>query len=253
MECAEAGLVRGNVPGRQSFQALFEAVWPKLDPERAPWDELGEVSADPAAVDRHVGAILDLDQLDLERLKRRKLKVALDCVRGAGGVIMPRLLEDLGCEVVVINGKPDGWFPRDPEPTAESLKELGALVREHNCDIGFAVDPDVDRLSLVDEKGRALGEDMTLGAGRLPWFFARTPGPVVTNLSTSQVVEDVARAYDSPIFRTPVGEINVARGMQEHEAVIGGEGNGGVILPDVHLTRDAPIAAALILQYLDRL
>lgn len=221
----------------------------ELDPERAPWDELGEVSADPAAVDRHVGAILDLDQLDLERLKRRKLKVALDCVRGAGGVIMPRLLEDLGCEVVVINGKPDGWFPRDPEPTAESLKELGALVREHNCDIGFAVDPDVDRLSLVDEKGRALGEDMTLALAAAV-VLRKTPGPVVTNLSTSQVVEDVARAYDSPIFRTPVGEINVARGMQEHEAVIGGEGNGGVILPDVHLTRDAPIAAALILQYL---
>ncbi len=221
----------------------------ELDPVRAPWDELGEVSADPGAIDRHIGAILDLDQLDVERLKRRKLKVALDCVRGAGGVIMPRLLENLGCEVVVIHGEPDGWFPRDPEPTAESLKELGALVRKHNCDVGFAVDPDVDRLALVDEKGRALGEDMTLALAAAV-VLRDTPGPVVTNLSTSQVVEDVARAYECPIFRTPVGEINVARGMQEHEAVVGGEGNGGVILPNMHYTRDAPVAAALILQYL---
>jgi len=219
------------------------------DPERAPWDELGEVTSDPGAVDRHVGAILELPQLDIERLQRRKLKVALDCVRGAGGVIMPRLLEDLGCEVVAIHTEPDGFFPRDPEPTAEHLEELGALVRESGADIGLAVDPDVDRLSLVDEQGRPLGEDLTLALAAAV-VLRETPGPLVTNLSTSRVVEDVAEAYESPLVRAPVGEINVARRMQEEGAVVGGEGNGGVILPNLHHTRDAPVAAALVLQYL---
>ncbi len=219
------------------------------DPERAPWDELGEVTSDPSAVDRHVGAILELPQLDVERLERRKLKVALDCVRGAGGVIMPRLLEDLGCEVVSIHTEPDGFFPRDPEPTAEHLAELGELVRESGADIGLAVDPDVDRLSLVDEKGTPLGEDLTLALAAAV-VLRETPGPLVTNLSTSRVVEDVADAYESPLVRAPVGEINVARRMQVEDAVIGGEGNGGVILPNLHLTRDAPVAAALVLQYL---
>lgn len=219
------------------------------DPPRAAWDALGEVTSDPGAIDRHVGAILELPQLDVDRLRRRGLKVALDCVRGAGGVIMPRLLEDLGCEVVAIHTEPDGHFPRDPEPTAENLAELGALVRETGSDIGLAVDPDVDRLSLVDEEGRPLGEDLTLALASAV-VLRETPGPLVTNLSTSRVVEDVADAYESPLVRAPVGEINVARRMQTEEAVVGGEGNGGVILPDLHHTRDAPVAAALVLQYL---
>ncbi|MDT8368292.1 MAG: phosphoglucosamine mutase [Longimicrobiales bacterium] len=216
---------------------------------RAGWDELGEVTSDPGAVDRHLGAILELPQLDLERLGRRKLKVALDCVRGAGGVIMPRLLEDLGCEVVSIHTEPDGHFPRDPEPTAAHLTELGDLVRECGADIGLAVDPDVDRLSLVDETGTPIGEDLTLALA-VAVVLRETPGPVVTNLSTSRVIEDVTDAYDSVLVRAPVGEIHVARRMQEEGAVIGGEGNGGVILPDLHFTRDAPVAAALVLQYL---
>ena len=229
--------------------ARFRERLATTDPKRAKWNELGNVTADPGAVDRHIGAILDLPQIDVARLKRRRLRVALDCVRGAGGVIMPRLLEDLGCEVVAIHTKPDGFFPRDPEPTAEHLAELGALVREEGAHIGLAVDPDVDRLSIVDEKGRPLGEDLTLALAAAV-VLRETPGTVVTNLSTSRVVEDVAEAYESPLIRTPVGEINVARRMEAEGAVIGGEGNGGVILPDVHLTRDAPVAAALILQYL---
>lgn len=229
--------------------ARFRARLAGQDPKRAKWSELGNVTADPGAVDRHIGAILDLPQIDVQRLKRRKLRVALDCVRGAGGVIMPRLLEDLGCEVVAIHTKPDGFFPRDPEPTADHLAELGALVREEGAHIGLAVDPDVDRLAIVDEKGRPVGEDLTLALAAAV-VLRETPGTVVTNLSTSQVVEDVARAYESPLIRTPVGEINVARRMQAEEAVVGGEGNGGVILPDMHFTRDAPVAAALILQYL---
>ena len=159
------------------------------------------------------------------------------------------LLERLGCEVVGIGMDPDGRFPRDPEPTAENLGQLGQLVLESEAHVGFAVDPDVDRLSIVDETGKPLGEDLTLALACAS-VLARTPGTVVTNLSTSAVVEDVARAFSSPLVRAPVGEVNVSRRMQAQGAVIGGEGNGGVILPALHHTRDAPLASALILHHL---
>jgi phosphomannomutase len=219
------------------------------NPPRAAWDELGTVRADDGATGRHLEAVLELPQLDLTALRAREFKVALDCVRGAGATIMPQLLEALGCEVVAINTEMDGRFPRDPEPTAENLGELADFVKGEGADVGLAVDPDVDRLSLVDESGNPLGEDLTLTLASAV-VLRRTPGIVVTNLSTSGIVEDVARAYSSELVRSPVGEINVARCMQSEGAVVGGEGNGGVILPDLHHTRDAPVAAALVLQHL---
>lgn len=219
------------------------------DPPRAPWDGLGQVTEDREAIQRHHDAILRLPFLDLEGLRQARIPVALDCVRGAGGAIMPALLEALGCQVTAIYTQTDGRFPREPEPTAASLSELGELVRSSGARIGLAVDPDVDRLSLVDEKGTPLGEDLTLALAA-DVVLRREVGPVVTNLSTSRVVEDVARAHDAPFHRAPVGEINVARRMEAEGAVIGGEGNGGVILPALHLTRDAPAGAALILQHL---
>ena len=219
------------------------------DPPRAAWDELGTVRADDGATARHLEAILELPQLDLPALRARAFKVALDCVRGAGATIMPQLLEALGCEVVAINMEMDGRFPRDPEPTADNLGELADFVNSEGADVGFAVDPDVDRLSLVNESGTPLGEDLTLALASAV-VLRRTPGIVVTNLSTSSIVEDVARAHGGELVRSPVGEINVARLMQSEGAVVGGEGNGGVILPDLHHTRDAPGAAALVLQHL---
>lgn len=216
---------------------------------RAPWDALGSVEEDDGAVDRHLERILALQVLDVEGIRERGFTVALDCVHGAGGMIMSRLLEALGCEVNGIGLEPDGRFPRDPEPTAEHLEELGELVRTTGADVGLAVDPDVDRLALVDERGRPLGEDLTLALAAAV-VLKRGVGPVVTNLSTSQVVGDVAREVDAPVVLAPVGEINVARKMQEVEAVVGGEGNGGVILPALHGTRDAPVGAALVLQHL---
>jgi phosphomannomutase len=159
------------------------------------------------------------------------------------------LLDRLGCEVSGINLEPDGRFPREPEPLAENLKELEQLVREKKADIGFAVDPDVDRLALVSDEGKAIGEEFTLAlASRL--VLRHREGPVVTNLSTSRMIEDVAAAAGRPAYRTPVGEVNVAVRMREEKAAIGGEGNGGVILPEVHLGRDAPIGVALMLQLL---
>ena len=229
--------------------ARFRDYLVEQDPPRATWDELGCVSTDDEAWSRHLEAILDLPQIDVEKIRGAKLKVAVDCVHGAGGPVITELLERLGCELVGIGMEPDGWFPRDPEPTAANLADLGRLVSESGAAIGLAIDPDADRLSLVDESGRAMGEDLTLALGCAA-VLARTPGPVVTNLSTSAVVEDVARAFDSHLVRSPVGEVNVARRMQAEGAVVGGEGNGGLILPALHHTRDAPLASALILQHL---
>jgi phosphomannomutase len=215
----------------------------------ATWDRLGHVTPDFDAAARHVEQILALPFLNVEGIRARRFRVALDAVRGAGAVIMPMLLERLGCVTQVINLEPDGRFPRPPEPVAENLGELEALVRDTKADIGFATDPDVDRLALVSEEGRAIGEDYTLALAARAVLKHRR-GPVVTNLSTSRVVEDVAAAAGVPCLLAPVGEVNVALKMRDEGAVIGGEGNGGVILPELHLGRDAPLGAALLLQLL---
>lgn len=219
------------------------------DIPRATWDELGVLTEDDAAVARHIERILAIPFLDADAIRRRRFHVALDCVRGAGAVIMPALLDRLGCEVTSINMETDGRFPRAPEPVAENLGELEALVKSHGADIGLAVDPDVDRLALVSDKGKAIGEDFTLAlAARV--VLQHRPGDLVTNLSTSRIMEDVAGKAGRRVIRAPVGEVNVAVRMREEKAPIGGEGNGGVILSEVHLGRDAPVGAALILHLL---
>ncbi|HKW11178.1 MAG TPA: hypothetical protein VJO33_12420, partial [Gemmatimonadaceae bacterium] len=167
---------------------------------RATWDRLGQVTADDRAVERHLERVLSIPYLDVMRIRARRFKVALDCVRGAGKVIMPALLERLGCEVVAINLEPDGRFPRPPEPVAENLGELERLVLESGAAVGFAVDPDVDRLALVSDQGRAIGEDYTLAlAAQL--VLRHRPGRVVTNLSTSRVVDDAARTAGAEVIR----------------------------------------------------
>lgn len=229
--------------------ARFRTYLAEVDPPRAPWDGLGTVTRDEEAWARHLERILELPQIDIETIGAAGLKVAVDCVHGAGGPAIGELLERLGCEVVGMGMEPDGLFPRDPEPTAANLAELGALVEESGADVGLAIDPDADRLALVDENGEPMGEDLTLALAAAA-VLSGTPGPVVTNLSTSQVLDDVAHAFAVPLHRAPVGEVNVARRMQHEGAVVGGEGNGGVILPALHHTRDAPLACALILQHL---
>ncbi|HET6232759.1 MAG TPA: phosphoglucosamine mutase [Longimicrobiaceae bacterium] len=216
---------------------------------RAQWADLGQWREDGGAVERHLARILAIPFLDVEKIRAKRFHVALDCVRGAGGNIFPQLLEALGCTVDAINLETDGLFPREPEPVAENLKELEALVAKGGAVVGLATDPDVDRLSLVSEQGKAIGEDYTLALAA-SLVLRHRPGKVVTNLSTSRLLDDVAEKAGTRLVRAPVGEINVARRMQAEDATIGGEGNGGVILPDVHLTRDAPVAAALILQLL---
>jgi len=213
------------------------------------WDKLGVTRFDGDAVARHLDAVLALPMIDVPAIRARKFRVAYDACRGAGGIAIPRLLDLLGCEVESIELEADGRFPRPPEPIAENLGPLCALVKSARADIGFATDPDVDRLALVDETGRAIGEDYTLAlAARV--VLKHTLGPVVTNLSTSLVVDDQAAAAGATVVRAPVGEVNVAMAMRAAGAVVGGEGNGGVILPELHLGRDAPLGVALVLQML---
>lgn len=233
----------------ESVRSLAEA-----GPARGGWDGLGALRRDPVAIERHLDAILELPQLDVGRIRARRFRVALDCVRGAGGTIMPALLDRLGCAVEAIHLETDGRFPREPEPIPEHLGELAGLVQRAGADIGFAVDPDVDRLALVDDRGTPIGEDYTLALA-VRAVLSRggphaEPATVVANLSTSRVVEDAALAFGARFLRAPVGEANVARMLVESGAVIGGEGNGGVILPALHVGRDAPLGVALILQYL---
>ncbi len=226
--------------------------------ERGPacrgWDGMGHLRHDRVAIERHLDLVLALPILDVKAIEGRRFKVAVDCVRGAGGVIIPELLRRLGCEASGIHLETDGRFPREPEPLPENLGELGELVRSTGADLGIAVDPDVDRLALVDEQGRAIGEDYTLAFAVRAVLQAAAKSDsapvVVANLSTSMVVEDAARDGGARFIRAPVGESNVARAMLEHGALIGGEGNGGVILPALHAGRDAPLGVALILQYL---
>lgn len=227
-----------------AMRALLETGMPYVE-----WNELGAVTTDAGAIERHLDLVLSLPQLDVEGIRSRQFRVALDCCHGAGGAIIPALLERLGCTVFSIGLETDGRFPRPPEPIASQLGDLSALVKKHGAAVGFATDPDVDRLALVDDRGVAPGEDWTLAlAARV--VLARTPGPVVTNLSTSRVLDDVAAGYGSLVQRAPVGEVNVALAMRAAGAVIGGEGNGGVILPELHLGRDAPAGVALVLQLL---
>src|SRR5438445_1892415 len=223
---------------------------------RANYNAIGGVEADSDAISRHVAAVLALRGVDVRAIRKRSFRVALDTVRGAGGAIMPELLERLGCRVAAINLETDGLFPRPPEPVPENLKALGALVRRNKADIGIAVDPDVDRLAIVDEKGRPIGEDYTL-AFAIRAVLGRSDGrsagrSVVCNLSTSLVVEDAAKDFGATVVRAPVGEAYVARKIIELKAVIGGEGNGGVMYPALHVGRDAPVAAVLVLSLLAR-
>src|SRR6184192_4312150 len=219
--------------------------------------DAGCVTTDPGAVERHLYAVLQLAALAVERIRKRRFSVALDAVRGAGGPPMRDLLVRLGCRVTGINLETDGRFPRAPEPIPENLGDLAALVRRSGADVGIAVDPDVDRLAIVDETGTAIGEDYTLAfAVRAVLGGKRETGNgkrvVVCNLSTSLVVEDAAREFGADVVRTPVGEVHVARAILRLSAVIGGEGNGGVMYPALHAGRDAPVAAALLLALLAR-
>ncbi len=213
------------------------------------WQGMGKVHVYDRAVADHAEAILALPYLDVEAIRSRRFRVAVDCVNGAGSTFLPDFLHKLGCEVVGLNTYPNGLFPHTPEPLPQNLTVLSKTIEANRLDIGFAVDPDSDRCAIFSEKGEPLVEEYTLALA-VDFILSRKKGPVVTNLSTTLAIEKIAERYGVPVFRTKVGEIHVAKKMKEIGAVIGGEGNGGVILPDVHLGRDAPVAIALTLQHL---
>ena len=209
------------------------------------WNELGsaEPLKDPSGP--HLKKVLD--RVDVEKIRSLKAQVLLSCNHGSGAVLGPVLLSELGCETTIIGGTPDGHFEHPPEPTRENLKDFCQQVVDSGADIGFAQDPDADRLAVIDENGRYIGEELTL-ALVLDNVLSKTPGPVVVNGSTSRVNQDITEKYGCEFHRSAVGEANVVTRMKAVNAIIGGEGNGGVIDPRIGYVRDSFDGMALILE-----
>jgi phosphomannomutase len=213
-------------------------------------ENIGKVKHIPGYEQKHINRIMELDLVDPDVIKRAELRVVVDCVNSVGGIILPALLKQLGvAEVVELHCDPSGIFPHNPEPLPEHLGDLAAAVVEHGADVGLVVDPDVDRLAMIDERGKVFGEEYTIVAVA-DYVLSKTPGNTVSNLSSSRALKDVTEKHGCTYFASPVGEVHVVRVMKEHNAVIGGEGNGGVIYPGMHYGRDALTGAALFLTYL---
>jgi phosphomannomutase len=233
-------------------EAQVQDLFALVDADNFAWTDhahAGRVTQETGGDEAHIAAILDLPYVDVEGLRKRRFKVAYDAVNGAGYRIVPQLLRELGCEITAIHVTPDGIFPHGAEPTPENLGDLGRAVVENGCDVGFATDPDADRCALVNERGEAVGEEYTLALA-VDFLLRHKRGPVTVNLSTSRMSEDLALRHGASFARSKVGEINVTVEMRRNGSVIGGEGNGGVILPDLHYGRDGILAVALTLQSL---
>lgn len=213
------------------------------------WEGVGTLIQDPAGTAHHIEQVLGIPWLNLERIRSRKFKVVIDSVNGAGGLISPLLLKALGCEVITINSTPTGIFAHPAEPLNENLGQLEEEVRRAKADLGFATDPDVDRLSIVDEHGACIGEEYSVALAEL-FILPKNPGDIVVNLSSSMLSDHIAARFGVKVHRAKVGEINVGKMMQELGSPIGGEGNGGIICPHVNYTRDAIAGMALILALL---
>ncbi len=216
-----------------------------------PAQKCGKVKQQSVWIEKHVRKTLALRAVNKPAIKKRKFKVVLDAINGAGSVALPLLLTKLGVNVKKINCKPNGNFVHEPEPIPKNLVQLGNAVRKHKADFGMACDPDADRLALVDERGIPLGEEFTLAIAVREVLHSKK-GPVVINLSTSNVTGAEAISAGCPLYLSKVGESNVVQLMHEKKAVIGGEGNGGVIYPGFHSGRDALVAAAFVLSGLAR-
>ena len=209
----------------------------------------GKVKTDSGRISAHIRKILQLSLVQKEKIRRAKFKVVIDGCNGAGYIAGPELLKALGCKIIKINCENTGNFPRKPEPTVKNLKVLEKKVRQVGADIGFALDPDADRLAIVSDNGKAIGEEYTLALAT-DYVLGKEPGPVAVNLSTSRMVEEIARKHKCKFYRTKVGEANVSAQLEKVGGVVGGEGNGGVILPQLHYTRDALLGMALVLSHL---
>lgn len=238
----KAGMVLGAERGR----AMLDR-WQRREFAWASWDALGQIRTCDDPDSDHLRRVLDT--VNVEAIRSRRFTVVLDACHGAGGRLGERLLRELGCKTLVLGAQPDGRYDHPPEPTETNLKTFSAVVRSAGAAVGFAQDPDADRLAVVDETGRYIGEELTLALA-VAHRLTQVRGPVVINLSTSRVIEDLAGRAGCPVHRTPVGEINVVERMLKEDAVIGGEGNGGVIDPRVGFVRDSFVGMALVLDRL---
>lgn len=213
-------------------------------------ENLGHVKTDNSSIKRHIDNVLSLNLVDVDAIRNAGFSVAVDCVNSVGGLAIPALLEALGVKKIIrLNCQPDGHFPHNPEPLPQHLTEISDLMKSGVADVGFVVDPDVDRLAIVCENGDMFGEEYTLVAVS-DYVLQHTPGNTVSNLSSSRALRDVTRARGGVYNAAAVGEVNVVAKMKETGAVIGGEGNGGVIYPASHYGRDALVGIALFLTHL---
>jgi phosphomannomutase len=213
------------------------------------WKSTGKCTTYSEGIENHLNAVLNMEYIDVEAIRKRKFRVLADCVNGAGAYVIPQLLKDFGCEVIEKDCEKTGIFPRLPEPLPENLTETMQAVKDSKADIGIVVDPDVDRLVLITNEGIPFGEENTITLA-VQFVLSKKKGNVVVNLSTSRSVDDVAKSKGCQLFRSPVGEANVVKKMKEVNAVIGGEGSGGVIYPELHYGRDALVGIAITLQHL---
>ena len=212
-------------------------------------DDLGEITINDAYMDIHIDEVLNLALVDIEAVKAAKFKVVVDAVNSSGGIIIPRLLELMGVEVVKLYCEPNGHFPHNPEPLKEHLTDISELVVKEKADLGIVVDPDVDRLAFVCEDGEMFGEEYTLVACA-DFVLSKTPGNTVSNMSSSRALRDVTNLHKGSYEASAVGEVNVVELMKKNNAVIGGEGNGGIIYPELHYGRDSLVGVALFLTHL---
>lgn len=230
--------------------ALILELVDKNDYEFAEVHDLGKKINNSAYIDLHIEEVLKLDDVLVEDIQKQKFKVVLDAVNSTGGISIVPLLEKLNVEVVKLYCEPNGQFPHNPEPLKKHLTDLSDAVKKHNADFGIAVDPDVDRIAFMDENGEMFGEEYTL-VSVADYMLSRHPGgTTVSNLSSSRALRDVTEKHNGTYQASAVGEVNVVKTMKDTQAIIGGEGNGGVILPELHYGRDSLVGLALFLSLL---
>ncbi|MEC4003707.1 phosphoglucosamine mutase [Flavobacterium sp. SUN052] len=212
-------------------------------------DSLGEITTNDSYMDIHIDEVLDLPLVDADLVKTKKYKVVVDAVNSTGGIVIPNLLEQMGVEVVKLYCEPNGHFPHNPEPLKEHLGDICKLVLEEKADFGIVVDPDVDRLAFISNDGEMFGEEYTLVA-IADYVLSKTPGNTVSNMSSSRALRDITNKHNGSYQASAVGEVNVVELMKKTNAIIGGEGNGGIIYPELHYGRDSLVGVALFLTYL---
>jgi len=212
-------------------------------------DSLGKITINDAYIDMHIDEVLNLDLVNVEAIKKERFKVVVDGVNSTGGIAIPKLLDRLGVDTIELYCEPNGHFPHNPEPLKEHLTDLSRMVADKRADFGIVVDPDVDRLAFVDEKGEMFGEEYTLVACT-DYVLSKTPGNTVSNMSSTRALRDITEKHNGTYEASAVGEVNVVELMKKNRAVIGGEGNGGIIYPELHYGRDALVGVALFLSLL---